>query len=144
MGGPVRVYSAHTGRSDECQLERVGEIVRARQGNSVSMLMGDFNTPETSKALTILRSDASFIDAFRTVNPDIDGPTVWQRIDSPEPTASRRVDFILLLNGQTSKASVRSSRLVFNKPGRLSDGRVLWPSDHYGVLADIDLIRESR
>ena len=144
MSGPLRVYSTHTGRGDECQLERVGEIVRDRQGDGVSMLMGDFNTPETSKAITILRSDASFIDAFRTVNPDIDGPTVWQRIDSPEPTASRRVDFILLLNGQTSKASVRSSRLVFNKPGRLSDGRVLWPSDHYGVLADIDLIRESR
>ena len=144
MSGPLRVYSTHTGRGDECQLERVGEIVRDRQGDGVSMLMGDFNTPETSNVLTTLRTGAGFIDAFRTMNPGINGPTVWQRIESLEPTVSRRVDFILLLNGRASKASVRSSRVVFDQPGRLPDGTVLWPSDHYGVLADIDIASESR
>jgi len=142
--GPLRVYSTHTGRGDECQMERVGEIVRNRQGDGVSMLMGDFNTPETSDVLTRLRTEAGFTDAFRTVNPGINGPTVWQRIESSEPTVSRRVDFILLLNGRASKASVRSSRVVFDQPGRLPDGTVLWPSDHYGVLADIDIAPESR
>jgi len=26
---------------------------------------------------------------------------------------------------------------VIDVPGRLADGTVLWPSDHYGVLADV-------
>ena len=142
--GPLHVYSAHTGRDDECQMKRVGEVVGDRRRDGVSMLMGDFNTPETSKVLTTLTSEAGFIDAFKAVNPDIHGPTVWQRIESSEPTVSRRVDYILLLNGRASKASIRSSRIVLNAPGRLPDGTVLWPSDHYGVLADIDIARLSR
>jgi hypothetical protein len=35
---------------------------------------------------------------------------------------------------------VRASRVVLDTPGRLANGGVLWPSDHYGVLADLDLV----
>jgi hypothetical protein len=34
---------------------------------------------------------------------------------------------------------VRTSRLAFDQPGRLPNGDALWPSDHRGVLADIEL-----
>ncbi len=137
--GPLQVFSTHTGRGDECQMERVGEIVRDRLGAGPSLLMGDFNTPETAKVLTTLRNEAGFMDAYRIANPEAKGPTVWQRIESPEPTVSRRVDFILLLNGREQAASVRSSRLVLDQPEHLPDGTTLWPSDHYGVLAEIDI-----
>jgi hypothetical protein len=30
-----------------------------------------------------------------------------------------------------------ASRVVVDAPGHLPDGSVLWPSDHYGVLADL-------
>jgi endonuclease/exonuclease/phosphatase family metal-dependent hydrolase len=142
--GPLDVFSAHTGRGDECQMERVGEIVRERLGAGPSLLMGDFNTPETSKVLTTLRKEAGFIDVFRIVNPESNGPTVWQRIESPQSTVSRRVDFILLLNGSESAASVRSSRIVLDRPGQLPDGTALWPSDHYGVLAELDIVSNHR
>ncbi|HEU4501978.1 MAG TPA: endonuclease/exonuclease/phosphatase family protein [Nitrospira sp.] len=137
--GPLQVFSTHTGRGDECQMERVGEIVRDRLGAGPSLLMGDFNTAETSQVLTMLRNEAGFMDAYRLANPEAVGPTVWQRIKSPEPTVSRRVDFILLLNGRQRAASVRSSRLVLDHPGHLPDGTTLWPSDHYGVLAEMDI-----
>jgi endonuclease/exonuclease/phosphatase family metal-dependent hydrolase len=139
LQGPLQVFSTHTGRGDECQMERVGEIVRARRGAGPSLLMGDFNTPETSQVLMTLRNEAGFVDAYRLANPDATGPTVWQRIKSKEPTVSRRVDFILLLNGGQQVASVRSSRLVLDHPGQLPDGTTLWPSDHYGVLAEVDI-----
>jgi endonuclease/exonuclease/phosphatase family metal-dependent hydrolase len=142
--GPLQVFSAHTGRGDECQVERIGEIVRDHLESGPSLLMGDFNTPDTSKVLTTLRSEAGFIDAFRFANPEATGSTVWQRIESSEPTASRRVDFILLLNGRESTASVRSSRVVLDRPGHLPDGTVLWPSDHYGVLAEIEILPNHR
>jgi hypothetical protein len=28
---------------------------------------------------------------------------------------------------------------VLDHPGQLPDGRTLWPSDHYGVLAEVDI-----
>lgn len=138
--GSLQVFSTHTGRRDECQMKRVGEIVRDRLGAGPSLLMGDLNASETSEVLTTLRTEAGFIDAFRVANPEMNGPTVWQRIESPGATVSRRVDFILLLNGRASKTSVRSSRIVLNRPGQLPDGTALWPSDHYGVLAELDIV----
>jgi Metal-dependent hydrolase len=137
--GPLQVFSTHTARGDECQMERVGEIVRDRLGAAPSLLMGDFNTPETSNVLTTLRKEAGFVDAFRIANPTAQGPTVWQRIEAPDSTVSRRVDFILFLNGRASTATVRSSRIVLDRPGHLPDGSPLWPSDHYGVLAELDI-----
>jgi endonuclease/exonuclease/phosphatase family metal-dependent hydrolase len=138
--GPLRIFSTHTARGDDCQMERVGEIVRNGHAPGPSILMGDFNTVETSKILTILRDEAGFVDAFRAANPNDPGPTVWQRINVSEPTASRRVDFIFLSPGDTSKAAVRSSRIILDHPGRLADGGLLWPSDHYGVFAELDIV----
>lgn len=137
--GPLRIHSTHTARGDECQMERVGALVRETLGEGPSLLMGDFNTGETSTVLSTLRREAGFVDAFRVANPETQGPTVWQRIRHAEPTVSRRVDFILILNGRLASVSVRSSRTVLNHPERLPDGTVLWPSDHYGVLADLDI-----
>ena len=51
----------------------------------------------------------------------------------------RRVDYVFVLPGTTMDAEVRSSRVVLNTPGLLADGATLWPSDHYGVLADLEL-----
>jgi endonuclease/exonuclease/phosphatase family metal-dependent hydrolase len=138
--GPLRIFSTHTARGDDCQMERVGEIVRNSRGAGPSVLMGDFNTVETSKVLTILRDEAGFVDAFRVANPNEPGPTVWQRIEVSQPTVSRRVDFIFLSPGAMSQAILRSSRTVLDQPGRLADGRPFWPSDHYGVLAELNIV----
>jgi endonuclease/exonuclease/phosphatase family metal-dependent hydrolase len=138
--GPVRVFSTHTARGDACQMDRVSEMVRADDGHGPSILMGDFNTVESSKVLTILRDEAGFVDAFRAANPSDPGATVWQRIEVPQPTVSRRVDFIFLSRGRSRKANVRSSRVVLDRPGRTADGTILWPSDHYGVFAELDVV----
>jgi endonuclease/exonuclease/phosphatase family metal-dependent hydrolase len=142
--GPLQIFSVHTARGDECQMERVGEIVRDQLGEGPSLLMGDFNTPETSKVLTTLRNEVGFVDAFRVANPEAQGPTVWQRIEAPQSTVSRRVDFILFLNGRKSTASVLSSRIVLDRPGQLAIGSTLWPSDHYGVLAELEILPVNR
>jgi endonuclease/exonuclease/phosphatase family metal-dependent hydrolase len=139
-GGLLHVFTTHTAREDECQMERVGEIVREQRDDRPSILTGDFNTLETSKVLTLLRDEAGFIDAFRSANPTTSGVTVWQRILATQSTASRRVDFIFLLGGHASPMTVISSNVVLDRPGRLSDGAALWPSDHYGVSADLEIL----
>ncbi|HET6675727.1 MAG TPA: endonuclease/exonuclease/phosphatase family protein [Nitrospiraceae bacterium] len=135
--GSLHVFSTHTARGDECQMERVGQVVREYRGPGHSILMGDFNTAETSKVLTILRDEAGFVDAFRAANPSDPGATVWQRIHVEQPTVSRRVDFIFLVPKEQSSVAVHSSRIVLDQPARLADGTALWPSDHYGVFAEV-------
>jgi endonuclease/exonuclease/phosphatase family metal-dependent hydrolase len=99
--------------------------------------MGDFNALESAEWMRALVHEAGLVDAFRTANPDAAGPTVWQRPDAPEPTASRRVDYIFVMPGTAAAPRVRSSRVVLATPARRANGATLWPSDHYGVVADI-------
>ncbi len=137
--GPIQVFSAHTSKGDDCQLQRVGELFREHRGTGRAILMGDFNTGEQSTVLTEWQKESGFIDAFRVANPGVSGGTVWQDIYVEWPTADRRVDFIFLFDGSDNKSPVvRSSRLVFDQPGRLPNGDALWPSDHRGVFAEID------
>lgn len=138
--GSLSVYSAHTARGDDCQLRQVLDIVRQERKAGPSIVMGDFNSLESSRILTELKNREGFVDAYRTANPDDPGATVWQRIHQEAATADRRVDFILLSAGTVASATVRSSRVVLDRPNRLADGSVLWPSDHYGVWAEIDWI----
>jgi endonuclease/exonuclease/phosphatase family metal-dependent hydrolase len=138
--GPIQVFSAHTAKGDDCQLQRVGELVREHQKTGRAILMGDLNTGEQSPVLTGWQKEPGFIDAFRVANPGVSGGTVWQNIYVDWPTTDRRVDFIFLLDGTSGNGPiVHSSRLAFDQPGRLPNGDALWPSDHRGVLAEIEL-----
>jgi endonuclease/exonuclease/phosphatase family metal-dependent hydrolase len=136
--GPLRAFSAHT-IGDPCQTRRVAEIVRGEGGPLPRVLMGDFNAVEDSPAIAALTRDVGFTDAFRTANPGQPGLTVWQRIEEATPTVRRRVDYIFVAPGAAVEGRVTSSRLVLNAPRRLGDGRTLWPSDHYGVAAEIEI-----
>lgn len=138
--GPIQVFSAHTAKGDDCQLTRVGELFREHRGAGRAILMGDLNTGEESSVLTEWQKEPGLIDVFRTANPGVSGGTFWQNIHVEWPTADRRVDFIFLLTGSNgSSPVVHSSRLTFDQPGRLPNGDALWPSDHRGVYAEIEL-----
>lgn len=139
--GPVQVFSAHTAKGDDCQLQRVGELFREHQGTGRAILMGDLNTGEQSPVLTGWQKDPGLIDVFRAANPGVSGGTVWQNIYVDWPTTDRRVDFIFVLDeGMGSSPVVHSSTLAFDQPGRLPNGDALWPSDHRGVIAEIQFI----
>ncbi len=95
---------------------------------------------EQSPILTGWQKEPGFIDVFRVANPGVSGGTVWQNIHVEQSTADRLVDFIFLLDRRGGTGPiVHSSRLAFDQPGRLLNGDALWPSDHRGVLADIEL-----
>ena len=64
---------------------------------------------------------------------------MWQRIEVERRRGSRRVDFIFVLRGLESMTGMQSSRVVLDRPGQLPDGVPLWPSDHYGVFAEIEI-----
>jgi endonuclease/exonuclease/phosphatase family metal-dependent hydrolase len=109
--------------------------------------MGDFNAGESSPAIRAMTEEAGFIDAYRRANPDATGATAPQRIDAPWSMARRRVDYVFLVPGRAVPGGVAASRIVLDTPHRLPDGTTLWPSDHYGVLAELvvsGIARDSR
>jgi endonuclease/exonuclease/phosphatase family metal-dependent hydrolase len=136
--GRLQVFSTHLSH-DPCQARRLGEIVRAHAGPLPALVMGDFNASASTQWIQDLVREGALIDAYRAANPDAAGPTVWQRPDAPSPTVTRRVDFIFVQPGTALPARVRSSEVVLATPGRLANGVTLWPSDHYGVLAELAL-----
>jgi endonuclease/exonuclease/phosphatase family metal-dependent hydrolase len=135
--GPLDVYSTHVSR-DDCQVRKVSEVVQARAGPLPAILTGDFNATESSDAIRALTA-AGFVDAFRAANADASGATVWQRMDAPVSTVTRRVDFVFVGPASAARARVRQSRVVLDTPGRRADGAPLWASDHYGVLAVVEI-----
>jgi len=136
--GQVSVCSTHVS-GDSCQTESVTHFLRQRRNSLPLLLMGDFNAPEGTPAITALTKEAGFVDTFRAANPTAPGATVWQRVYSPRPTAFRRVDYLFLLPGTDFPGKVRSSRVVLDVPQHFQDGQVLWPSDHYGVLSEVEV-----
>ena len=136
--GVLPVFSTHTSR-DDCQTREVAALARAHRGALPAVVMGDLNTIESAPAFRELLAEG-FVDLFRAANPTAGGLTVWQDVVGPASTARRRVDYVLLLPGRGVTASVVSSRVVLNQPEERADGSTLWPSDHYGVLAEIRLV----
>jgi len=140
--GVLSVYSTHTSR-DDCQTRRVADLALAHRGPLPALVLGDLNTGDTAPALDELRQ-LGFLDLFRAANPAAVGATTRQDVLAPVPTVRRRIDYVLLLPGSRVEASVVSSRVVLDQPGRRADGGPLWPSDHYGVLAEIRLTPAGR
>jgi endonuclease/exonuclease/phosphatase family metal-dependent hydrolase len=134
--GRLPVFSTHTA-GDPCHTRAVAALVRERRGDLPGVLMGDLNAVESSPAVAVLSAEAGFVDAFRAARPEAPGFTVWQPVTAPGRRAFRRVDYVFLVPGRAFPGAVVDSRVVIDAPGRLPDGTVLWPSDHYGVLADL-------
>ena len=139
---PLQVYSVHASR-EGCQAAHIGKVVLSHLGDGPALVMGDFNATESSPGIIKLQEETGLVDLFRARNRDLPGFTVWQRITEERPTVYRRVDYIFFVEkspatAQTAKTlGAPISRLVLDRPGRLVHGTVLWPSDHYGVLAEI-------
>jgi endonuclease/exonuclease/phosphatase family metal-dependent hydrolase len=137
--GRVRVCSTHVS-GNACQLADLGETLAARRDGRPLVLMGDLNSTSDAPGLRSLLDRLGFVDAFRAADPDAPGFTVYQPVREPARMARRRVDYVLVAAG-AAPARVRSSRVVLDAPGKGGDGRPLWPSDHYGVVAEVDLSR---
>jgi endonuclease/exonuclease/phosphatase family metal-dependent hydrolase len=135
--GPLRVCSTHVS-GNACQLADLGETLAARRDARPLVLMGDLNSTPDSPGLRSLIDRLGLVDAFGVANPDAPGLTVYQPVREPARMARRRVDYVLVA-GASGPPRVRASRIVLDTPGTGGDGRPLWPSDHYGVVADVEL-----
>ena len=100
------------------------------------ILAGDFNSPPGTHSYPIITR--SFKDAFLQAANDGKGFTCCQADDlrNPASTANERIDLIL----SRGAVRVKSVEVVGADPvtGRTPSG--LWPSDHFGVFARLEVV----
>ena len=136
-GGLVPVFSTHTsGELCHAESRRAGPGAAAATCRDAHGGLQRGGVSGSIQALTA--RPASWTRSAAKPGPP--GSTVWQHVRAPDPAVRRRVDYVSWPPGARSPGAVVGSRVVVeHAPGRLSDGSVLWPSDHYGVLADLAL-----
>ena len=134
--GRLVAFSAHTS-GDPCHARAVADLVAAHRGPLPAVVMGDFNAGDSSPAVRLLTGQGGLVDAFRQTNPGAPGFTDGQEVEAGRATAGVRLDYVFLAPGARIPGRVVASRVVLHEPR--GTGRVRWPSDHYGVLADVAL-----
>ena len=155
--GLVDVYNAHLeGTEPDPQLaideiESVLAFIReTRSGASPVILAGDFNARPEDPAIQALL-EAGFVDVLAVGgdatcaaagDPGCTSDTAPLG-DNPENLTSRRIDYIFVLAGEDLSLDIRSAALFLNAAQPIGEGRLLWPSDHIGVQAVLEL-REQR
>jgi endonuclease/exonuclease/phosphatase family metal-dependent hydrolase len=122
------------------------EVAARLGGNEVpQVLMGDFNTvPESDEirwlgGLTTLGDRRVFYqDAWATVHPQLPGIT-WAR-ENPYRARmgwlrpDRRIDYVFVTPPRgDGRGAIQAAQVVCARP----DDSGVYPSDHYGVLADV-------
>jgi endonuclease/exonuclease/phosphatase family metal-dependent hydrolase len=142
-------YRLHEGRQREDQVMAVDGQISARSSETElpQVLAGDFNTVAESDELRWLRGLTTlggrrvfYQDAWATVHPTEAGVT-WMR-DNPFRArmnwlpAQRRIDYIFVTAPRRDgRGTVHDARVVLDRPD--ADG--VFPSDHAGVLAEVQM-----
>ena len=114
------------------QAEQLLEWMQTRRDADFSVVCGDFNAAPDQPSIRLmsvaLRPSQTQPTAFTPLQETGGSPThpEWERFD-------RCIDYLWV----TESIAVRASGLCFNKPA--PDNPTLWPSDHVGVWADLEL-----
>jgi len=153
--GEVWIFTTHLayrledGALRERQVRAVDRMVRDRSSERPKILCGDFNATPDSDEIRYLRGLCSlegqrtvYQDAFEVRNPGAPGLT-WTH-ENPYKAQlgwfpSRRLDYVFVTpQRRDGRGKVRACRMVCTQP----DGHGVWCSDHYGVMADIQIAPE--
>jgi endonuclease/exonuclease/phosphatase family metal-dependent hydrolase len=137
-------YRLHHGKQREDQVLAIDAAIAARATNP-QILMGDFNARPEADEMRFLRGLTSlagrrtyYQDAWLRLHPDEAGWT-WAganpytaRLEFLEP--DRRLDYVYVTpQRRDGRGRIAECRIVLDHP----DGEGVFPSDHFGVLADV-------
>ena len=114
------------------QVSKLLEWIRTRDDAECSIVCGDFNAAPDQSSIRLMssvyRATQNRPTAFTPLRESGGAPThpEWQRFD-------RCIDYIWI----SESVQLRGSGLCFNQPAK--DDPALWPSDHVGVWADVEI-----
>jgi endonuclease/exonuclease/phosphatase family metal-dependent hydrolase len=164
-GGAFWAHTTHLsfreaeGRKREDQVVFIDKVVAAHANDHVQVVMGDFNTvPDSDEirwltGMTTLDSRrVAYQDAWARANAIGSGSGLtgitwasvnpyialmhWVRPD-------RRLDYIFVSPVRRDRrATVHGAWVVLDEPGETAEGERVFVSDHFGVVADVQMIAE--
>ena len=114
------------------QVSKLLEWIRTRDDADCSIVCGDFNAAPDQPSIRLMsavyRATQNHPTAFTPLREPGGAPThpEWPRFD-------RCIDYIWI----SESVQLRASGLCFNPPPK--DDPELWPSDHVGVWADVEI-----
>jgi endonuclease/exonuclease/phosphatase family metal-dependent hydrolase len=137
-GRPLDVYVTHLYPWRHEESERVAQVkellawIRERNDVAYRIVCGDCNAPPESESMKLMaeqfrptQSEPTAFTPLRAIDGEPTHPD-WQRFD-------RCIDFIWIWDS----LKTIGSGLCFNQPAK--DDPTLWPSDHVGVWADLEI-----
>ena len=147
-------YRLNEGKNREDQVLFVDQVIAAHANDHIQILMGDFNTvPESDEVrwlsgMTTLegRRDAH-LDTWTRARPGQAGIT-WASANSYVGLMhwlppDRRLDYIFTTQARRDRrGTVHGAWVVLDEPGETAAGERVFVSDHFGVVADVQMVPE--
>ena len=162
-GGSFWVHTTHLsyreteGRKREDQVVFIDKLITAHANDHIQIAMGDFNTvPEADEirwltGLTTLDGRRVFYqDTWARAHRGQAATTgvTWTRANAYIDwmhwlTPERRLDYIFTTQPRRDRrGTVHRAEVVFDEPRVAPDGARLFVSDHFGVVADVQMVAE--
>lgn len=148
-------YREHEGQKREDQVQFLDAQVRAREtSGQPQLMMGDFNAAPEHDEIRWLVGQCTlggrrvfYQDAWATVNQERPGYTWCRANDYTERMAwlrrDRRLDYVFVTAPRRDRrGAVHGARVVLDAPELLPTGERLFASDHFGVVADVQLLAD--
>jgi len=100
------------------------------------VLVGDFNSAaDGSTTMSYATVASSFTDTYAKLNPGMPGFTCCTDITAPAPTYRERIDIVFFRGAGVGPQAVE---YVGTDPAKRTPSG-LWPSDHAGVVATLQV-----
>ncbi len=122
----------------EKQIDELMAFARAKSEGGEVFICGDFNAPPSAPEIQKMILKGELTDAFGKTYPDIDGFT-WNN-ENPyvrncaHPMPDRRIDYVFYRSKGLTFGGLKEIKIVMNKPAYTG----IWPSDHFGLLAQFE------
>ncbi|HEX3697488.1 MAG TPA: endonuclease/exonuclease/phosphatase family protein [Polyangia bacterium] len=144
-------YREHEGDKREAQVLAIEDALAAHKSDNPQILMGDFNAvPHADEirwlcGLTTLGGRRVYYqDAWDILHAGQPGFT-WARSNPYTERlaflrSDRRLDYIFVTPPRRDgRGTLHSARLMFDEPAVMPSGERLFASDHYGVVAEVQM-----
>jgi endonuclease/exonuclease/phosphatase family metal-dependent hydrolase len=148
MGGATfRFATTHLDTSQSVQLQQMQELISNTSAATLPLIVvGDFNANaddpgDPTFATYQAAIDAGFVDAWSEAHGGDPGYTCCQAQNLLNATSSlnQRIDLALLRGG----VSVDDVNLIGDSDGDRTTPSGLWPADHAGLIATLDIPERS-
>src|SRR5579875_2390169 len=128
---PVRVLQAR---------ELIQWVDRTSDCGNPVLIGGDFNdVPESDTVRTLTGSGFIDVHAAAGREPGFTNDRNDLDLEAPHASPNQRIDYVFFRPGRSRNFTIQSVQLFLDRPSAEPDGRWLWASDHFGVLAHLQL-----